>query len=237
MTSDHGIVGHGMSWDTFTAELLPDASYNRMFSKLDFSQESFAVDHFVDCHKDQPLDELRELLSSYLKKLRVSCLDLMNQDYSNFVHLSSTLSDLGISIEKVYTPLIKAYEDIQNVRSQIEESCKVLVQKIEMMKEIRRKILFIENFVQVSSDVSKMETRLEQIGSLDRFERRLVLEESIDILSYAGRFMNNNTIESDSCRKLTDKIIELLQLVKSYKSSSEHLTCPFEFLLQKKYDD
>lgn len=226
----------GISWAKFTAEILPDPTYNKMFSKHDFVEDSFAVDFFVDRHKDQPLEELRELLSSFLKKLRVACLDLMNEDYANFVHLSTTLFDLSKSVEVVYNPLIKAREDIRNVRSRIEASSNTLHEKIEHFKEIRRKISVIDCLVDVSNDVSDVESSLKNFDSLDRLQKRLVSEKSLDLLTSAERFMRKNTIESDSTRKLVCKITHLLQFVKSYKTSNEYLTCPFEFLLQKKYE-
>lgn len=236
MTSNNLTIDTGISWSQFATEILPDPTYNNIFTKHDFVDESFAVDHFVDRHKDQPLEELRELLSSYLKKLRVACLDLMNEDYSDFVHLSSTLFDLRKSIEQVHDPLTRAHEEIKLVRSQIEESCNTLREKINLLNDVRRKISFIRSLAEVSSVISRIEERMKQYDSLDRLEKRLLIEESLDLLTSAERLMKRNEMESATIQVLREKIINLLKMVKSYKNSNEYLTCPFEFLLQKRYE-
>ena len=57
-----------------------------------FVDEEFHVDHFVSECKDRvSLHRLREDLETHYKNIRVALIDLINQDYADFVNLSSNL--------------------------------------------------------------------------------------------------------------------------------------------------
>lgn len=56
------------------------------------SQDDFDVDRFVsDCRKRVQLEELREDLELYYRLLKTAMVELINQDYADFVNLSTNL--------------------------------------------------------------------------------------------------------------------------------------------------
>lgn len=57
-----------------------------------FVQDDFDVDHFVaECRKQVQLEEMREDLELYYKLLKTAMVELINQDYADYVNLSTNL--------------------------------------------------------------------------------------------------------------------------------------------------
>ena len=57
-----------------------------------FLCEDFHVDEFVsDCKDNVSLQTLREDLEKHYKNIRMALIELINQDYADFVNLSSNL--------------------------------------------------------------------------------------------------------------------------------------------------
>lgn len=55
-------------------------------------QDDFDVDHFVaECRKQVQLEEMREDLELYYKLLKTAMVELINQDYADYVNLSTNL--------------------------------------------------------------------------------------------------------------------------------------------------
>lgn len=84
----------------------------------DFLQENFSVDSFLTRwnathHHTQgndpskSLETLRDELGLYLKVLRSAMIELINEDYADFVNLSTNLVGLDNGIKKVEEPLIR----------------------------------------------------------------------------------------------------------------------------------
>ena len=62
-----------------------------------FIGDNFHVDKFVsECKDKVSLHTLREDLEAYYKNIRIALIDLINQDYADFVSLSSNLVSFGI---------------------------------------------------------------------------------------------------------------------------------------------
>jgi conserved oligomeric Golgi complex subunit 2 len=69
------------------------------------------VDNFLD-NQGTNFETLRDDLGRYLKDLRSAMIELINQDYSDFVNLSSNLIGLDKSILKLRVPLCQFKEEI-----------------------------------------------------------------------------------------------------------------------------
>lgn len=66
-------------------------------------QTNFSVDLFLYQHRNSAgsLELLRDNLGVYLKYLRASMIDLINEDYSDFICLSGNLSNLNEHLEEI----------------------------------------------------------------------------------------------------------------------------------------
>ena len=86
------------------------------FERLEFDSEEFSVDEWIQRKRQTvPLDVLRDDLGSHLKFLRSSLIELINQDYGQFVNLSSNLVGLDGKVQNIQGPLNKVKVDLQVV--------------------------------------------------------------------------------------------------------------------------
>ena len=65
---------------------------NLCFKEEEFLASDFNVDKFVsDCKDRVSMNNLREDLESHYKSIQMALIELINQDYADFVNLSSNL--------------------------------------------------------------------------------------------------------------------------------------------------
>lgn len=196
------------AWNRFVEEVLPDVPDNKYFTRRAFVSDTFSVEHFVENRKDYPLEELRELLSAYLKKLRIASIDLINADYTDFVHLSSNLIALRKSIEKVYEPIVSARLEVIKVRDELKDRTDLLRDRISRLKEVSKKKNDIHQLLLLNQDLERIEDSL-STGLKDVRKSDIIYEKSIEevinfqrILRNHTSFINNNSrfLQDMSCR-------------------------------------
>lgn len=89
---DSGLVSWNKMADTSIEEIVPREPETAVFSRSDFMKESFSVDIFVgNCKGNVQLDLLKANLDDYLKSLKHALIELINEDYADFVNLSTNL--------------------------------------------------------------------------------------------------------------------------------------------------
>lgn len=72
------------------------------FNKAHFNRKDFDVDRFVGlARRRASLEKIQQDLRSYLRYLQNSMVELINDDYADFVNLSSNLAALKESIQKI----------------------------------------------------------------------------------------------------------------------------------------
>ena len=95
--------------------IVPACPQGLTINKNDFLKTDFSVDNFfieVGVREGgTSLDVLRDDLGIYLKVLRSSMIELINQDYADFVNLSTNLVGLDKSIQQDLTEPLRAYRD------------------------------------------------------------------------------------------------------------------------------
>ncbi len=71
---------------------LPEPQEHMCFSPDELLAKDFAVDEFVACCRRRvTMEGLREELHGYFKTLKSAMVELINQDYADFVNLSANL--------------------------------------------------------------------------------------------------------------------------------------------------
>jgi hypothetical protein len=69
------------------------------FSRNDFMLDDFQVDKFVaECKKIVPLNVFKKELDEYLRLLKNALIELINQDYADFVNLSTNLVSRSLRV-------------------------------------------------------------------------------------------------------------------------------------------
>lgn len=74
------------------------------FDQQLFSRPDFTVEKFINLNRRRAtLDQLQNDLRAYLRHTQNSMIELINDDYADFVNLSSNLAGLKENIDKVST--------------------------------------------------------------------------------------------------------------------------------------
>lgn len=82
-------------------EIVPREPTSAVFSRADFMKESFSVDSFVgNCKGSVLLEVLKSNLDEYLKALKHALIELINEDYADFVNLSTNLVSVSLVLVK-----------------------------------------------------------------------------------------------------------------------------------------
>ncbi|KAL3090920.1 hypothetical protein niasHS_007295 [Heterodera schachtii] len=132
------------------------------FNKTHFQRSDFNVERFVNlARKRVTLDQLQNDLRIYLRHLQNSMVELINDDYADFVNLSSGLAALRDSVEKVssdvranWTSFTTSIAEIEKCSDAIEQNLSALVRcqklqicqgdKLALLQSIQNLCAFVE---------------------------------------------------------------------------------------------
>lgn len=133
------------------------------FDKNEFMKENFSVDEFLHKNRNAPsLELLRDNLGLYLKGLRAAMIDLINEDYADFVNLSANLVGLDQTIETIQRPLEQFRSEIEGIHSLIEENVVELRGQLEQKRQLREFHRSLESLKKVYEITTKLEMLISQ---------------------------------------------------------------------------
>lgn len=119
------------------------------------------MDEFL--HKNRnvsSLELLRDDLGLYLKSLRASMIDLINEDYEDFVNLSANLVGLDQLIDTIEKPLEEFREEILGIKTIIDENIADIRQNLNAKRELREKRRNLQSLKKVYETTHKLEDLL-----------------------------------------------------------------------------
>lgn len=125
-----------------------------------FTQKSFSVDEFLQNHRNSGLEAMRDDLGIYLKVLRTAMIELINEDYADFVNLSSNLIGLDQSINGIQTPLGQLKEEIIMVKMTLNDTMTELSNCMEMKKSLRSNLKSVQSVTKVQESIKKLDDLL-----------------------------------------------------------------------------
>ncbi|XP_030369435.1 conserved oligomeric Golgi complex subunit 2 [Scaptodrosophila lebanonensis] len=131
------------------------------FDKNEFMKPNFSVDEFLHKNRNAPsLELLRDNLGLYLKGLRASMIDLINEDYADFVSLSANLVGLDQSIETIQHPLEQFRNEIESIHSLIADNVSELRLQLEQKRQIRECKRNLQSLKRVYETIAKIQDLL-----------------------------------------------------------------------------
>ncbi|KAM8703334.1 hypothetical protein ACLKA7_008024 [Drosophila subpalustris] len=147
------------------------------FDKNEFMKENFSVDEFLHKNRNAPsLELLRDNLGLYLKGLRAAMIDLINEDYADFVNLSANLVGLDQSIETIQRPLEQFRSEIEGIHSLIEENVVELRDQLEEKRQLRECHRSLESLKKVYEISAKLDVLISQKLSGEQSPQAVDLE-------------------------------------------------------------
>uniref|UniRef100_A0A6P4EM25 Conserved oligomeric Golgi complex subunit 2 n=1 Tax=Drosophila rhopaloa TaxID=1041015 RepID=A0A6P4EM25_DRORH len=161
---------HLTAGSTSTAEKL-------CFDKNEFMKANFSVDEFLHKNRNAPsLEQLRDNLGLYLKGLRAAMIDLINEDYADFVNLSANLVGLDQSIETIQRPLEQFRSDIESIHGLIDENVTELRAQLEEKRQLREFKGGLQSLKKVYETISKLQDLIDRKLSEDQSIKAVDLE-------------------------------------------------------------
>ncbi|GAB6021627.1 Conserved oligomeric Golgi complex subunit 2 [Chamberlinius hualienensis] len=190
---------------------LPSGPPTLCFDKDEFTKENFSIDRFVsDCCKHVHLEKLREDLGLYLRLLRTAMIELINQDYADFVNLSSNLVGLDKSINNLSVPLGQLREEIKSVKEALDDGLHVIESKLEHRKMIRDKKVCLQHL-------------MSSVSCVERIENLLRIDVPNGEIGIKGELMERVASEFNQLQFVTSKVAGL-PLIEKMKPRIDHIT-------------
>ncbi|XP_012215519.1 conserved oligomeric Golgi complex subunit 2 isoform X1 [Linepithema humile] len=173
---------------------LPKAPKELCFSELDFVQENFDVDTFLQDHrKNGKLETMRDDLGMYLKLLRSAMIDLINRDYADFVNLSSNLIGLDKAINDLQAPLGQLREEVLQVRQALDDEITAISTNLDENLKIRERKQSLYSLQHAYKSLKK----LSSILSMETFMENPT---KIDVLEQAAIELNQLKFHISRCK-------------------------------------
>lgn len=120
---------------------LPAAPPELCFDKNDFGRRAFSVDEFLQSHRNAAtMETMRDDLGVYLKVLRSAMIELINEDYADFVNLAANLRGLDQQIAGIQQPLQLLRADIVAVRTTLTDTMADLTAGMREKRALRNEL-------------------------------------------------------------------------------------------------
>jgi len=152
---------------------VPPCPQGLCISRADFLRTDFTVDKFFieQSIRETPLDNLRDDLGLYLKVLRSSMIELINQDYADFVNLSTNLVGLDGGILALQEPLSEFNGTISTVNNDICSSLDVVRRGLAKQKGFREDREVLASLRDTSHAIARLERVVAGEIGVDSAER------------------------------------------------------------------
>lgn len=156
---------------------LPAGPAEICFDKNEFMKKTFSVDEFLQEHRNAAtLETMRDDLGLYLKVLRSAMIELINEDYADFVNLSSNLVGLDQSIGGIQTPLNALKDEIVSVRTTLESTMHEVSDCLEQKQQLREHLRSVQSLTSARESMDKLKKLLAEQLNDDNALNPMVLE-------------------------------------------------------------
>ncbi|KXZ52971.1 hypothetical protein GPECTOR_8g343 [Gonium pectorale] len=114
-----------------------------------------------------PLATLQNELNSYLATLKTKLVEVINEDYSDYVGLSGRLANVEGAVVRMRRPLIELRDKLHAVQEAVRSELNSLNQGLRRRKEVATQRALLELTLEVSHVAAKVEKLLEEVAASD----------------------------------------------------------------------
>ncbi|GLC45905.1 hypothetical protein PLESTF_000710900 [Pleodorina starrii] len=134
-----------------------------------FLAPDFNADACVaDLRRYVPLATLQNELSSYLATLKTKLVEVINEDYADYVGLSGRLANVEGSVVRMRKPLLDLRDKLHAVQEAVRSELNSLNQGLRKRKEVATQRALLELILEVSHVAAKVDKLLEELAAADR---------------------------------------------------------------------
>ncbi|KAM4770949.1 conserved oligomeric Golgi complex subunit 2 [Rhinophrynus dorsalis] len=120
--------------------------------------DGFDVDHFVsECRKCVQLEDLRDDLELYYRLLKTAMVELINEDYADFVNLSTNLVGMDKALSQLSVPLGQLREEVLSLKKSLCDAILVVEDILAKQDDTRKNKIIVLRMIEVIHSVEKIE--------------------------------------------------------------------------------
>uniref|UniRef100_A0A915N2D8 Conserved oligomeric Golgi complex subunit 2 n=1 Tax=Meloidogyne javanica TaxID=6303 RepID=A0A915N2D8_MELJA len=189
------------------------------FNLTHFQRTDFDSVRFVNfSRKRATLAQLHSDLRIYLRYLQNSMIELINDDYADFVNLSSGLAALRDSVDKVKNNIQGTWYNFESTISDLERCAQLVNNYLSQLNKARKEQIIAKNKLSLLQSIQRLykflENRPKEFGNI-WFSKLFLLISSIEYwlecLKSFETFILQLKIPKEKCyQKATDLIIDQL---------------------------
>ncbi|CDZ97124.1 cog complex component [Phaffia rhodozyma] len=127
---------------------------------LSSSNPNWDVDNFLLSRLHVPLDELRTDLRAYLADLKEELVQLINEDYKEFISLGTGLRGEGKRLDLVRGPIEVLKKDVEIIRSSLVSNEQIVQQKLDERSALREEKNLLQILLSLTDSLTRAETLL-----------------------------------------------------------------------------
>ncbi|KAL5631533.1 hypothetical protein ACGC1H_007151 [Rhizoctonia solani] len=127
---------------------------------LSASGEAFDVDEFLLSRSHTSLPDLRIELNDYLNRLRTELVHLINENYADFISLSTDLRGEGETIDLMRAPLSAIITEIETSRAELRDIQDAVQTKLDTRTALREEQGVLRLLLKLADSVSRVEVLL-----------------------------------------------------------------------------
>ncbi|KAI6131677.1 oligomeric golgi complex component, COG2-domain-containing protein [Pisolithus croceorrhizus] len=124
------------------------------------SAETFNVEKFLLSRAYTSLPELRTELKDYLSSLKEELVRLINDDYEDFISLSTDLSGEKSRLERIKAPLSNLRQRVLIARESLQDIQDTVQVKLEARAKLRDEKVLLHLLLKISESLSRLESLL-----------------------------------------------------------------------------
>ncbi|KAG2451026.1 hypothetical protein HYH02_004295 [Chlamydomonas schloesseri] len=162
-------VSNGGASAADSAVLLGRAACPVWLNPERFLEQEFNADACVaDLRRYVPLATLQNELSSYLATLKTKLVEVINQDYADYVGLSGRLANVEGAVVRMRKPLLELRDKLHAVQEAVRTELHSLNQGLRKRKEVATQRALLELILEVSHVAAKVDKLLEEVVAADQ---------------------------------------------------------------------
>merc|ERR1712137_100640 len=161
------------------------------FNKDTFDEDDFSVDQFLfDLrHRSLPLSSVLRDLRRYNSSLEAKLLELINQDYADFVSLSANLKGIDQTIDSLRVPVQSLHQEVASIRDSVTDEMSEVKEKMARKRQLEEKRQCLTLFLDVYQTICKIEALL-RVGEADPIQFSASDEDTSNLIQRVANDFN-----------------------------------------------
>ncbi|KAG6333678.1 hypothetical protein ID866_5408 [Astraeus odoratus] len=196
------------------------------------SADTFDVEQFLLSRAHTSLPDLRTELRDYLSSLKEELVQLINDDYEDFISLSTDLRGEGARLEKIKAPLNALRQQIIVTRKSLRDIQDAVQAKLNERAKLREEKALLHLLLKISESIARLESLLliPQTGDTPN-------QPEIFTSHIAGDTGHSSTVKTQGSRgkHLSRVATEYMQLL-YHISKAEAEKCAYVGAIQERVD-